>query len=94
MSGERRVRYEVVFDCRDRPIGERLCGHLEDLTEGVIVRRTDDGPTWTVTLDFESHRRALEFFGGEPYRQFCMDVRRSAQTSVLVVPLGPPDETG
>ncbi len=93
MNGERSVRYEVVFDCRDRPVGDRLCGQLEDLADADHVQRTDDGPTWAVIMDFADHRRAVDFFRGEPYRQFCMDVRRSAQTSVLVVPLGPPEDT-
>lgn len=92
MSAGRSVRYEVVFDCRDRTIGDRLCAQLEDLAEAARVQRTDDGPTWAVTMEFADHQRAVDFFRDEAYRQFCMDVRRSAQTSVLVVPLGPPED--
>ncbi len=93
-----RRRYEIVFDCRDRLTGERLCGQLEDAVEAVAggqgtAHRTEDGPgSWALSVDFPGSDLADEFFRGEPYRQFCADVRRSCQTSVLVVPLGIPEE--
>lgn len=95
-----RRRYEIVFDCRDRVTGERLCGQLEDAIEAVAgdegtAHRTEDGPgSWAVSLDFPTPTLADEFFRGDLYRQFCAEVRRGCQASVLVVPLGTPEEPG
>lgn len=88
------VRYDVVFDCRDRLAADRLCRELEGMAGGATTGRSEDGPTWTVTMEFPDTEAADGFFHSEDYRQFCMDVRRTSQASVLVVPLGPPDETG
>lgn len=88
------IRYEVVFDCRDRLAGDRLCRELESIAADAAVRRADEGPTWAVTMEFATEDEANRFFRSEEYRQFCMDVRRTSQTSVLVVPLGQPDESG
>ena len=87
-SGER-VRYEVVFDCRDRLLGERLADQLQDLVRSFgDAKLTEDGPTYAMTLEFNDPELADGFFRGEEYRQFCVEVRRSSQSSVLVVPLG------
>ena len=88
------VRYDVVFDCRDRLAGDRLCRELEGIAGEAAVHRADDGPTWAVTMEFAAETHANRFFRSEVYRQFCMDVRRTSQASVLVVPLGPPDGSG
>ncbi len=95
-----RRRYEIVFDCRDRVTAERLCGQLEDAVEATpgdqgTAHRTEEGPgAWAVAIDFPTVALADEFFNGDLYRQFCADVRRACQASVLVVPLGIPDGSG
>jgi hypothetical protein len=91
VSAVGRLRYEIVFDCRDRVLGERLCGQLEDVLSnvGAVSHRAEDGPTWAVTAEFGAPEDADEFFRGDLYRQFCVEVRRSCQSSVLVVPFGP-----
>ena len=85
----KRIRYEVVFDCRDRVVGDRLCANLEEGTPTTDIRRVEEGPTWSLGFDFPNGAAAEEFFGSEAYRQFCIEVRRSCRSSVLVVPLGP-----
>lgn len=85
----RPVRYEVVFDCRDRMVGNRLV----DRIEGVVaptwrIERGEEGPTWSVTIEFPSATVADRFFRSDFYRQFCTETRRSCRSSVLVVPLG------
>ncbi len=90
------MRYEVVFDCRDRSLGERLRSQLEDaIVEGADdhgyeeLVRSEEGPsTWGVTVTFVDDRAADRFFRGEAYRQFCVEVRRMCQAPVYVVPLG------
>ena len=88
-SDGERIRYEVVFDCRDRLLGERLADQLLDLvTSFGDAKLTEDGPTYATTVEFFDASLADGFFRGEEYRQFCVEVRRSSQSSVLVVPLG------
>lgn len=83
------VRYEVVFDCRDRADGERLASQLEEVAP-VRTQRGEDGPTsWSVVLDFPGSTEADDFFHSDRYRDFCADVRGACQASVLLVPLGP-----
>lgn len=84
------VRYEVVFESRDRTVGGRLVSRFEEVIGPTWkLRRTEEGPTWATTVEFPSRARAERFFASNFYRQFCNDVRRSAGTSVLVIPLGP-----
>lgn len=89
-SGEQRVAYEIVFDCRDRMLGGRLSQRLEDVVGPTWgLRRTEDGPTWAVVIEFPTTEAADRFFNSDFYRQFCIEARRSCRSSVLVVPLGP-----
>ncbi|MBW3576567.1 MAG: hypothetical protein KY462_02275 [Actinobacteria bacterium] len=98
-----RVRYEIVFDARDRSVGERLRGQLQEVISGwasgteqpVEVGESDEGPgSWGVAVTFPDAAAADGFFRGEDYRQFCVEVRRNTQSSVLVVPSGPIEEDG
>lgn len=83
------VSYEIVYDCRDRMLGSRLAQRLEDVARPAWpAERTEDGPTWAITIEFSSRPAADEFFSSDFYRQFCIEARRSCRSSVLVVPLG------
>lgn len=85
------VRYEIVFECRDRMLGTRMLDRLIDtLGTDAEVRRNEEGPrTWSVEAVFPSRQDAARVLRGEGYRQFCVEVRRSCRSSVFVVPLGP-----
>lgn len=86
------VRYEIVFDCRDRMLGTRLLDRLErSMDDASEIKREEEGPTWSLHVAFRSPRRADEFFRSDAYRQFCIEARRTCRSSVLVVPLGPVD---
>ncbi|MDP9021893.1 MAG: hypothetical protein M3N57_04175 [Actinomycetota bacterium] len=96
-----RVRYEIVFDARDRSVGERFREQLREVISGwasgsdqpVETGDSDEGPgSWGVAVTFPDAAAADGFFRGEDYRQFCVEVRRNAQSSVLVVPVGPIEE--
>ena len=88
-GGGRRVRYEIVFDCRDRSVGARLVSQLEGVADGAVQAvRTEEGPTWALSVEFPDRVAADEFFRGDGYRQFCIEARRASRSSVLVVPLG------
>lgn len=88
-----RIAYEIVYDCRDRMLGQRLAQRLQDVVEPTWdIRRVEEGPTWSVAIEFPSGRSAERFFDSDLYRQFCIEARRSCRSSVLVVPLGPVDE--
>ena len=93
-SASRRIRYEIVFDCRDRAVGSRLVTQLEDVArDAVDVRRSEDGPaTWAVMVEFPGRIAADQFFRSDGYRQFCIETRRASRSSVLVVPLGEVEE--
>lgn len=84
------VAYEIVFDCRDRMLGARLAHRLEDAAtkDDWTIAATEEGPTWALTLEFPDRAHADVFFRGEFYRQYCIEIRRSCRSSVLVVPLG------
>ncbi len=85
------VRYEVVFECKERLGGDRLVAQLQEFAPA-RVQRGEDGPaSWSVLLDFTDRDAADDFFRSDAYRQFCADVRRACQASVLLVPLGPVD---
>ena len=90
----RRVRYEIVFDCRDRAVGGRLAAQLEEIAAAsASVRRSEDGPTtWAVAVEFPDRSGIDAFFRSDGYRQFCIEVRRASRSSVLVVPLGEIEE--
>ena len=91
----RRVRYEIVFDCRDRAVGSRLVAQLEEVAgEDTDTRRSEDGPsTWALVVEFTGRSAADAFFRSDGYRQFCIETRRVSRSSVLVVPLGEVEET-
>lgn len=85
-----RVRYEIVFECRDRMVGGRLAARIEEVIGPTFpVAKGEEGPTWSVTIEFPSPAAGDRFFASDFYRQFCIEVRRSAHSSVLVVPMGP-----
>lgn len=93
-DGAGRIAYEIVYDCRDRMLGQRLAQRLDDVVGPTWdIRRVEEGPTWAVAIEFPSERAATKFFDSVFYRQFCIEARRSCRSSVLVVPLGPVDET-
>lgn len=84
-----RVAYEIVYDCPDKMLGARLAQRLEDVLDPTSdVRRTEEGPSWAVTIGFASRGSADRFFDSDAYRQFCIEARRSCRSAVLVVPLG------
>ncbi len=100
-EADARVRYEIAFDARDRSAGERLREQLQEAITGwasgsdasVEVADSDEGPgSWGVAVTFPNAAAADSFFRGEDYREFCVEVRRNAQSSVLVVPIGPVEE--
>ncbi|HEX9766821.1 MAG TPA: hypothetical protein VGA36_08650 [Nitriliruptorales bacterium] len=87
------VRYEIVFDCRDRMVGARLATRIVDVMGPTFpVTQGEEGPTWSVAIEFTGPAAADRFFASDFYRQFCIEVRRAAHSSVLVVPLGTQDE--
>ncbi len=83
------VAYEIVYECRDKMLGVRLAQRLEEvLAPTYEVRRTEEGPSWAVSIEFPSRTSADRFFDSDFYRQFCIEARRSCRSAVLVVPLG------
>ncbi len=84
-------RYEIVFDTRDRLLGNRLVSRIESVMGPTYpVQRGDSGPTWSVMIDFPHGKAADRFFSSDFYRQLCIEIRRSCNSPVLVVPMGPP----
>jgi hypothetical protein len=89
-AGTTTVAYEIVYDCRDRMVGSRLAQRLQDVLGPTYrVDRTEEAASWSVTVRFPSQASADRFFDSDFYRQFCIEVRRSCRSPVLVVPLGP-----
>ena len=89
-----RIGYEIVYDCRDRMLGRRLAQRLDEVAGPTWnLRLVEEGPTWSIAIEFPDERTAERFFDGEPYRQFCIEARRSCRSSVLVVPLGPTEDS-
>lgn len=94
-TGDSRIAYEIVYDCRDRMLGQRLAQRLDEVVGPTwSIRRVEEGPTWSIVIEFPSSRSAERFFDSDFYRQFCIEARRGCRSSVLVVPLGPVDEQG
>ncbi|MDX1620501.1 MAG: hypothetical protein R3320_05900 [Nitriliruptorales bacterium] len=90
MADAERVAYEIVYDCRDRMTGQRLAQRLDEVVGPTWeLRRVEEGPTWSIAIEFPTPQAAERFFDSDFYRQFCIEARRSCRSSVLVVPLGP-----
>ena len=84
------VAYEIVFQCADRMLGSRLAQRVDDVVGPTwTVQRSEDGPTWALTIQFPDAGAARRFFESSFYVELCEEVRRSCQSAVLVVPLGP-----
>ena len=94
MADAERVAYEIVYDCRDRMLGQRLAQRLDEVVGPTWeLRRVEEGPTWSIAIEFPDPRAADRFFDSDFYRQFCIEARRSCRSAVLVVPLGPVEDS-
>lgn len=84
------VAYELVFDCRDEVVGHSILRRIEEVVGPTWeVTRGEDGPTWSLTLEFPSQAAADRFFCSDFYSRICVEVRRQCVSALLVVPLGP-----
>ncbi len=84
------VAYEIVYRCGDRLLGARLAQRVDDVIGPTwSVHRSEEGPTWALTIEFPDVGAAGRFFDSDFYVELCEEVRRSCRSAVLVVPLGP-----